>query len=48
MRLSKPKFWKTTNIISVIFYPLSLITYLINFSKKFSKKKNFKIKNIFF
>ena len=46
MRLSKPKFWKTTNIISVIFYPLSLITYLINFSKKFSKKRNFKIKTI--
>ena len=46
MRLTKPKFWKTTNIISIIFYPLSLITYLINISKKFSKKRNFKIKTI--
>ena len=46
MRLTKPKFWKTTNIISIIFYPLSLITFLINISKKFSKKRNFKIKTI--
>tara|TARA_B100000161_G_scaffold125292_1_gene88844 strand:+ start:1047 stop:1970 length:924 start_codon:yes stop_codon:yes gene_type:complete len=46
MRLTKPKFWKTTNIISIIFYPLCLITYLINISKKFSKKRNFKIKTI--
>ena len=44
MRLTKPKFWKTTNIISIIFYPLSLITYLINISKNFLKKEILKLK----
>ena len=46
MRLIKPKFWETKNFISLILYPLSAITYLINITKKFSKKKNFKIKII--
>ena len=46
MRLIKPKFWETKNFISLILYPLSIITFLINISKKFSIKKNFKIKTI--
>ena len=46
MRLTKPKFWDTKNFISFILYPLSSITYLINITKKFSVKKNFKIKTI--
>ena len=46
MRLTKPKFWKTKNFLSFILYPLSLITYLINFLKEFSIKKKFKIKTI--
>ena len=46
MRLIKPKFWETKNFISLILYPLSAITCLINITKKFSKKKNFKIKII--
>ena len=46
MRLIKPKFWETKNFISFILYPLSSITYLINITKKFSDKKNFKIKTI--
>ena len=46
MRLIKPKFWETKNFISFILYPLSAITYLINITKKFSIKKNFKIKTI--
>ena len=46
MKLIKPKFWETKNFISLILYPLSIITYLINISKKFSFKKNFKIKTI--
>ena len=46
MRLIKPKFWDTKNFISFILYPLSIITYLINISKKFSIKKNFEIKTI--
>ena len=46
MRLIKPKFWDTKNFISLILYPLSIITCLINISKKFSIKKNYKIKTI--
>ena len=46
MRLIKPKFWETKNFISFILFPLSVITYLINTIKKFSIKKNFKIKTI--
>ena len=46
MRLLKPKFWESKNFISFILYPLSAITFLINFTKKFSIKKNFKIKSI--
>jgi tetraacyldisaccharide 4'-kinase len=42
----KPKFWETKNFISYILYPLSIITYLINNVKKFSIRKNFKIKTI--
>ena len=46
MKLVKPKFWETKNFISFILYPLSSITYIINVTKKFSTKKNFKIKTI--
>jgi tetraacyldisaccharide 4'-kinase len=46
MRLIRPKFWDTKNFISLILYPLSIITYFINISKKISIKKNFKIKTI--
>jgi len=46
MRLIKPKFWKTKNFISLTLYPLSIITFLINISKKYLIKKNFKIKTI--
>ena len=46
MKLIKPKFWKTKNFISFILYPLSLIIYLVNISKKFSIKNNFDIKTI--
>ena len=46
MRLIKPKFWKTKNLISFLLYPLSSITFLINNTKKFCIKKNFKIKTI--
>ena len=34
MRLIKPKFWDTKNFISLVLYPLSAITYLINITKK--------------
>ena len=46
MKLIKPKFWESKNFISFILYPLSAITFLINFTKKFSIKKNFEIKSI--
>ena len=46
MRLVKPKFWETKNFISIILYPFSVITYLINNTKKFSIKKDFEIKTI--
>ena len=46
MRLIKPKFWETKNFISLTLYPLSIITFLINISKKYLIKKNFKIKTI--
>jgi len=46
MKLTKPKFWDTKNLISFILYPLSAITYLINITKKLSNKKKFKIKTI--
>ena len=46
MKLYKPIFWRSTNIISLLIYPLSMITYLINFIKKFSSKKKFIIKTI--
>ena len=46
MKLIKPKFWKTKNFISLILFPLSTVTFLINFIKKFSIKKTFEIKTI--
>ena len=46
MKLIKPKFWKTKNFISLILYPLSAVTFLINFLKKFSMRKAFEIKTI--
>jgi len=39
MKLIKPKFWETKNFISFFLYPLSIITYFINVTKKFSTKK---------
>jgi tetraacyldisaccharide 4'-kinase len=46
MKFIKPKFCETKNFISLILYPLSIITYLVNITKKFSTKKKFKIKTI--
>ena len=46
MKLIKPKFWKTKNFISLILYPLSAVTFLINSIKRFSIKKTFEIKTI--
>ena len=46
MNLKKPDFWDKKNPLSFILLPLTIITHLINFFKKLSKKKKFKIKTI--
>ena len=48
MKIKKPKFWDRSklNYLSILLFPLSLITLLFNFLKSFSKKKKFKIKTI--
>ena len=46
MKVNKPLFWNEKNLTSILLYPLSLITFLINIIKKTSDKKNFKIKSI--
>ena len=46
MRLIKPKFWVNTNILSILLFPLTIITYLINIISKSNPKKNFNIKTI--
>ena len=46
MKVKRPLFWNNINIISILLYPLSLITFLINKIKKIPNKKNFKIKSI--
>ena len=46
MTFMKPNFWRTKNFISLLLFPLTLITFSINFLKKFNFKKHFKIKTI--
>ena len=46
MRLVKPKFWESQNVISILLLPLTIITYLINTSKRIYLKKKFSIKTI--
>ena len=46
MNLNEPKFWKDKNFISIFLFPLSLISLLINFSKKIFPKNKFKIKTV--
>jgi len=46
MKFNRPLFWNEINLISILLFPLSLIVFLINIVKKFSLKKNFKIKSI--
>ncbi len=46
MIFKKPNFWQTKNFVSLLLFPLTLITFSINFLKKFSFKKHFKIKTI--
>ena len=46
MKINRPLFWNDINLISILLYPLSLITYFINIIKKTSHKKKLKIKTI--
>ena len=46
MQLKPPFFWKNINIVSILLYPFTFITFLVNFFKIFSKKKKFNIKII--
>ena len=46
MKVNRPLFWNDINLISILLYPLCLVTFLINFIKKTSHKKKFKIKTI--
>ena len=46
MKLTKPIFWKSKNIISILLLPLTIFTLLINISKRIYLKKNFSIKTI--
>ena len=46
MKIFRPVFWKSKNILSYILYPVSLIFILIIFLKKSQKQKKFKIKTI--
>tara|TARA_Y100001970_G_scaffold249933_1_gene321034 strand:- start:4450 stop:5385 length:936 start_codon:yes stop_codon:yes gene_type:complete len=48
LKLKKPKFWDNKNLsfFSIILSPLSLLTIIVNFIKKFQNKKNYSIKTI--
>ena len=46
MKINRPFFWNEINFISILLYPFSLITFLINIIKKIFSKKSFKIKTI--
>ena len=46
MKFNRPLFWNEINLISILLYPFSLITFFINIIKKIPHKKNFKIKSI--
>ena len=46
MKFIKPLFWNSKNIISIILFPLSIITLIINELKEVESKKKFLIKTI--
>ena len=46
MKVKRPIFWESFNLISLLLSPFSLITIIFNFFKSLSLKKYFKIKTI--
>ncbi len=46
MQIKKPSYWNEISIVSLILFPITLITYLINFIKNLSTKKKYYLKTI--
>ena len=46
MKIKKPLFWDNKNLLSLSLTPFSLITFIINFFKRFKIKVKYKIKTI--
>ena len=46
MKLKKPIFWENLNFISILLYPLTLITEISNYFKNLQEKQKFNIKTI--
>ncbi len=46
MKIIKPVFWNEKNFVSLLLYPLTVLTFLVNLIKKFFVKKKFSIKTI--
>ncbi len=46
MKIIKPVFWSKKNFLSLLLYPLTVLTFLVNLIKKFFVKKKFSIKTI--
>ena len=46
MKIKRPIYLDTVNLISIILLPLSFFTFLFNYLKKLSPKVKFKVKTI--
>ena len=46
MKIKKPLYLSNKNLISYSLIPLTVITFIVNFMKKFTIRKNYKIKTI--
>jgi len=46
MKINRPLFWNNINLISILLYPLSLVTFFVNILKKISHQKKHKIRTI--
>ena len=46
MIFMKPNFWQKKNFISLLLFPLTIITFTVNILKKFNIKNHFRIKTI--
>ena len=46
MKIKKPLYLNNKNLISYSLFPLTVITFVINFLKKFTIRNNYKIKTV--